>query len=689
MFGLGALAFAILSGMAPGGDSPVPHSFLAEVSLPAPDLAEPPLPGGRLSPLAALAPHPAENESAAPILPGADDDDALTAVLPSPGRFLDRLSALLSGPGPAAAALRLPEADRLLYPQIFTLQERGLWSDADAAIGRLQDPRLVGHLLQQRLFHPQAETAPQSFIHWLRHYADHPGAERVHALASQRLNGAEDLPALPEAGPPPPPVHTTRSGGRFGASAPPRGRADGDRALVAAAVDKMEELLRDGRPDKALAILDDGRVAKQLSFVEYDGYRSRIGAAFYFEGKFKAALTLTAAAAERSGANSPSPFWYSGLAAWRLGQTERAGEYFASVASHPKASAWERSAGAYWAARAALRQPGREIQAQEWLEEAARTPRSFYGFLARHRLGQPVILSWTIPDFGQTHLSSLARSEPGRRAVALFQIGQMDAAVGELQRLVGLGRLQDDPELAEALLAIADLGGFAPLALKLGQSISRPDGAPYDAALYPLPHWQPESGFRVDPALLFAVIRQESQFNPRARSRAGALGLMQVLPATAALVGGDDPGEGEAAAASLTSVETGTGTAVVADPPPSRLLDPAGNLDLGQRYMTWLLALPDIGPNLFLLAGAYNAGPNAVSRWLRSPLATTDPLLFIESVPFRETRDYVQKVALNTWIYSRRLGQGTPSLDAVIADQWPLLSSQDERFHWQAAERPP
>lgn len=105
--------------------------------------------------------------------------------------------------------------------------------------------------------------------------------------------------------------------------------------------------------------------------------------------------------------------------------------------------------------------------------------------------------------------------------------------------------------------------------------------------------------------------------------------------------------------------------------------------------MASLQALPEIGPNLFLLAGAYNAGPNAVIRWLRSPLGTTDPLLFIESVPFRETRDYVQKVALDTWIYAQRLGQGTPSLEAVIAGQWPQLLPNDEHFQWQAAERLP
>ena len=112
-------------------------------------------------------------------------------------------------------------------------------------------------------------------------------------------------------------------------------------------------------------------------------------------------------------------------------------------------------------------------------------------------------------------------------------------------------------------------------------------------------------------------------------------------------------------------------------PDSAALLEPGLNLALGQRYLNRLLADPGVGGNLFYLAVAYNGGPGNLAAWREKARADTDPLLFIEAVPSRETRRFIERIMANLWIYRLRLNQDTPSLDAVAAGQWPVYTSLD------------
>ncbi|HEY0836045.1 MAG TPA: lytic transglycosylase domain-containing protein, partial [Azospirillum sp.] len=255
------------------------------------------------------------------------------------------------------------------------------------------------------------------------------------------------------------------------------------------------------------------------------------------------------------------------------------------------------------------------------------------------------------------HLAALAERPGGARAVALLQAGQKDMAEEELLRTHPRG----NPLVEEALVILADRSGLPELALRVGNAVTGPDGAPYDAALFPLPHWAPRDGFNVDRALLFAVMRQESRFDRRMVSPAGATGLMQIMPATAAHVRERN--------ADIDEKDTAR----------AALFDPANNMELGQRYLAEVMGMPEVGGNLFLLAAAYNAGPGNLLKWRREMDEVDDPLLFIESLPFWETRDYIEKVLANFWIYRLRLGQETTSLDAVAAGRWPVYMPVDAR----------
>src|SRR5690606_4384014 len=169
--------------------------------------------------------------------------------------------------------------------------------------------------------------------------------------------------------------------------------------------------------------------------------------------------------------------------------------------------------------------------------------------------------------------------------------------------------------------------------------------------------WQPKDGFEVDRALLYALMRQESGFNPDARSGVGASGLMQIMPATGAYISPE-----------LEDHDGGAGAA---------LLDPTTNVTVGQDYVQRLLDDGNVRGDLFLLTAAYNAGPGNLAKWRKGAGYDQDPLLFIESIPSRETRLFIERVLANLWIYRQRLGQATPSLDAIAAGAWPVYDRQE------------
>jgi soluble lytic murein transglycosylase-like protein len=241
-----------------------------------------------------------------------------------------------------------------------------------------------------------------------------------------------------------------------------------------------------------------------------------------------------------------------------------------------------------------------------------------------------------------------------RRALALVQIGQRRLAEHEFASLDA----RRDPGRALAVLGLASRVGLPATEIRLAYGLADGWDARYYASLYPVPLYRPRDGFQIDRALLFAFMRQESAFNPFAKSSAGATGLMQLMPATAAYITRDKS---------------------LADKKDTRLSDPEFNLSLGQRYMAHLMAEPYIADNLMFLAAAYNAGPGNLKKWLAGPYGSEDPLLFLETMPSSETRHFVQQVMANFWLYRARLNQDAPSLRDIAQGRYPSYDVQDTR----------
>ena len=157
-------------------------------------------------------------------------------------------------------------------------------------------------------------------------------------------------------------------------------------------------------------------------------------------------------------------------------------------------------------------------------------------------------------------------------------------------------------------------------------------------------------GWRVDPALAFGHIVQESAFRRTAVSGAGAVGLMQVRPGSA----------GDMARARGLAYS------------PAMLTDPRANLEFGQSYIEMLRGSSATAGQLPRVIASYNAGPLPVSRWA-SINDKGDPLLWIESIPYWETRYYVPSVLRNMWVYQGLNGEDTTTLKDVAQHRWPTF----------------
>jgi len=584
------------------------------------------------------------------------------------------LAALLATKGPAAAqsgslsegnlamgvtlpAQGLPRVlsakDEKLYEEIFRVQDRGDWKTADKLIAQLSDKRLLGHVLEQRYMHPTAYRSKYLELKtWLDHYSDLPDANRIYRLALKRRPANYKYPkkptshALASVGEP---VYSYRSDKR-------RSRSQNSR------VHQIKRQIRANVLRTRLTVteklLASGEVKKLFDSVEIDEGYAKVAAAWYYYGKPEKAFELADKAADRSGGEVWDAHWIAGLAAWRLGRYAVATEHFEALANAKSAPAANAAAGAYWAARGHLKLQD-PAKVSQLLRQAAAHPHSFYGLLAHRSLGTVPRFDFGAGSLGGEVLARLESKGATSRALALIQVGQRQRAEAEI---MGYGTVET-PEEAAALLRLADLGGLPRSAFKLGNlvaygSLSGDVGGdvPIDAALYPIPPWQPEDGFKLDKALIYALIRQESAYNPDAISGDGARGLMQIMPRTASYVGQGSRYHGSRR---------------------DELFEPGLNLSLGQRYLSYLLNYRGIDGDLFRLTTAYNGGPGNLNKWEQHIQAGDDPLLFIESLPSRETRTFIERVLANLWIYRQRLKQPSPSLDLIAAGDRPLYTSLD------------
>jgi soluble lytic murein transglycosylase len=557
---------------------------------------------------------------------------------------------LLAKEDPASPELSiLPAADIPLYQETFALQVEGNWAQADKRIKKIDNDILMGHVLFQRYMHPTKYKSKYNELrNWMDKYADHPEAYRVYRLAMRRKPAKARAPAVPvprkyeepDTGPPPP--------------APPVSKEQRQINRQNYAVrSKIRSYLKSGKVDQAEKQLWAAEDKGIFTDIAFDTQMSLIAASYYYRGHLEKAEILGTMASTRSVDQLPEAGWVAGLAAWKLGHWAQAADLFSAVQASPESNSWLRSAGAYWASRSLLKaeQPER---VSEMLQKASREKRTFYGQLALRQLGERPVFSWDVPPAEAAHVERALSIDGMRRSIALWQIGDAEVADREFQMAHRRLPPGDDRELLPVAFEM-DLHGST---AKLSRLIINEHDEAIDGGLYPVPGWAPADGYKLDKAFLYAVMRQESEFSPTAVSYAGASGLMQLMPATAAYIQRDRD---------LRKKDR------------RKLFDPAFNMMLGQKYLSYLLDKKVTKGNLMLAVAAYNAGPGNIAKWKQRTGHGDDWLLFMESIPNRQNRNYVERVFANLWIYRIRMGQPAPSLDLIANGQWPSYSSLDQQ----------
>lgn len=261
--------------------------------------------------------------------------------------------------------------------------------------------------------------------------------------------------------------------------------------------------------------------------------------------------------------------------------------------------------------------------------------RSYYGFMAADRLRQRPSLSPRLLSPDPNQLGEIQRNAGVRRTFELVALGRSRQAQVEWRYLIN----HLTPPQLVAAGTLAARAGLYRLAIqtvidaRMWDALELRFPTAYADLLFPA---AADKG--IDPSWVYAIARQESAFNVDARSPAGALGLMQLMPATGA----------------LTARQAG-----IALPGDSALLRPEVNVRLGSHYLAQMYET--FGYHRALASAGYNAGPGRVRQWLRTrPASPVD--VWIETIPYRETKQYVQNVLLYSHIYSRLLGTHQPFL---------------------------
>jgi soluble lytic murein transglycosylase-like protein len=500
-----------------------------------------------------------------------------------------------SAPSPATASadavngLRVLSADDARrYAQAFAAMNRGDFIAGETLAKQVSDPCLMGRLEAARFLNPNYRANYPELAAWLERNPDLPESERVYDLALKRKPAGAANPRQPLA------------------------------ATVSTSPVGLGE-----------------RVSRSLQGAPAPTAGQREARDAFYRGDLEQAYALASRSNER---------WIAGLAAIRLKRYPEAQKNLEGLSGDVRQTPWIRSGAAYWAARAAAAQSDAP-KAQALLKVAARSPDTFYGLIAARELEQANAKSTSahsdaIDDLlAASSLSAndavaFAKADPrAHRAAALMQIGQPLDAGEELRTAMTTASDADRPRLTSLALALnAPLGDTDP---------AKAGWARFDVGHFPTPVLTPMGGFTIDKALVYALVRQESRFDPNAASGSGAYGLMQLTAETAARLAGDSKLRHN----------------------PAALRDPGLNLKLGQAYVTKLLA--EAKGDVMKAVAAYNSGPGTVQKLSARMGQDADSLMMMESLPSSQTRDYVQRVMAYYWTYRQIFGQDTPTLAAV------------------------
>lgn len=526
----------------------------------------------------------------------------------------------------------LSRSEQDYYRDVFTAIEREQWNTVESLLSAKEDGPL--HIVARAEYYLSASSPRVELPKieaWLAQGRDLPQAQQLARLALKR--GAAVLPDLPA---------EQSFVAQPHASKRIRPRTISDGTMPSSISNAILNRIKNDDPDGARQLLDG--IDAGLSPYARAEWRQRVAWSYYIENNDPAALAMANTVSDGAGAWVAEGEWVAGLAAWRLGDFDEAATSFQRAAQRSTSEELT-SAAYYWSSRAFIRARKPEKSA-ELLRGAARLDETLYGMLASEQLGRLLPQAHEAPDFTDADWRQLRDKPNVRAAVELAEIGQDDLADEVLRYQARIGAPQD----YTALTRLARDLGMPQTQLWMAHNAPR-GGQAEPASRYPTPKWQPVTGWQVDPALVYAHSLQESNFRANVVSPAGARGLMQIMPGTA---------KHHAASINMSGSY-------------AELSKPEINMAFGQRTLQDLRDSSGTQGLLPKVMAAYNAGLSPVTRWNSEIHDQGDPLLWMESVPYWETRGYVAIVMRNYWMYERQAGNISASRSALAQNMWPTF----------------
>lgn len=533
----------------------------------------------------------------------------------------------------------LSDSDVRLYKKMFRLQRNLQRTQVAKMVPKLQNRELMGHLIAERLMHPRTKAPYKDLKKWLSRYSDHFMAPTLYKLAKKRQ------PRSDRYGPKKPPM-VTASVAKY---------SDPDKQAVKAEVKKTRKrqaLLRKLKYyrknqyySKSIIQLSKSENKKLLGEDTWAQVTMRLARAIMNYGDYKRPERLARMVVNHTEFRRSEALWVAGFSSYKTKNFKNAAGYFRRLAyGVPKNSKYF-SKAAFWAGKSYDRL-AKTSMSRVFYGLASQDADSFYGQVAMQKLNRKPQFAWGVPNIRSKDKKFLFKDPLVRRVVALSQIGEHGLAQKELKLIHS--RVPYDMD--QSLLALSYQLGLPNIQMSLARNL-KDQSMVYYGGLYPEPKaWKPRGGYEMDKALLHAVMRQESAFKPDVKSRAGARGLMQLMPNTAKFIRRKQN-----------------------RPVYSRhaLFKPNVNMSLGQDYLKYLMEKKD--GNVIHVLASYNAGPGNVGKWVDKNIGENDPIMFIESIPFSETRKYVKFVMSNWWMYQHRYGTKDNALGMLASNAWPVF----------------
>jgi soluble lytic murein transglycosylase-like protein len=544
----------------------------------------------------------------------------------------------------SAVPILLSQDERSYYRDLFAAIDHEDWTRVQTLLAQKPDGPLHAVAKAEYYLNPKSPKAELGAISdLLIQDSSLPQADQLASLAVKR--GAAYLPAIP---------YTQQLVSLPTSPKRIRPRDTNDGTMPALVSSGILERIKNDDPAGAKQLLDG--VDATLSPLARAEWRQKVAWSYYIENDNASAYALAKSVTDGAGTWVAEGLWTAGLAAWRLDDCEGAADAFGKAANVAE-NAELRSAAYFWQSRALVRCRQPQL-ASAPLRLAAARDETLYGMLAAEQLGLKLPETHGTADFTQADWQQLRDNPNVRTAVELAEIGEDGLADEVLRHQAKIG----NAALYQPLSRLARDLGLPSTQLWMAYN-APPGGKPEPATRYPTPKWTPATGWKVDPALVYAHALQESVFRTSVTSPAGAKGLMQIMPSAA---------RDHAAALGVSGS-------------PSDLVRPEINLAFGQRHLEMLRDSPGTQGLLPKVMAAYNAGLQPVSRWNYEIRDNGDPLLWMESIPYWETRGYVNIVLRNYWMYERQAGGPSESRMALAQGMWPtfpgLTGSQAVRMN--------